>query len=150
MIAVLLLLACPKPVAPTEPYLPPFERAEPEARPDLPPLAPGSCDRAFPFVVGDVMDCNGSVIPATKAEELRLDAADLAFWEDDARACRRYRETDRALCNGRVAVLESTTVEQDQALRRARTSGDLAFAAGVGLGAGVTVLIAFALDAAAQ
>lgn len=146
LFAPLALFACPKPVVTPAPLLPPFERREPDERPELPPLAPGSCDRAFPFVIGDVMECNGSVIPAWKAEELRLDAADLEFWEDDARACRRYRETDRALCNGHVAALEATVADQHKAINRGQTAGDVKFAAGVGLGAGVTILIAFAID----
>lgn len=147
---LLALFACPKPAAAPTPFLPPFERPEPEARPDLPPLAPGSCDRAFPFVIGDVMECNGSVIPATKAEELRLDMADLEFWESDARACRRYRETDRALCNGHVAALELHVANVEQEAHELRRANGVAFPAGVAVGIAVAILTVFGVEQAGQ
>jgi hypothetical protein len=141
---LLFLLMGMKP-APQAPFLPPFDPFELPPKPERVPT-PGDCPEAVPVTPGSAVTCHGVLVPNFDVHTWRLDKIDARAWEDAARACERYRTVDHGLCNGRVAVLELETVELKQDVRRGGVRAQVAFPAGIFLGAATTILIAFALE----
>lgn len=100
------------------------------------------------MVPGAVVECHGVLVSNAQLHDLRYDAADGTFWEDAARVCWRYRETDRALCNGTVAAAQATEKELRGELKHATLGNQVGFPLGLATGAAVTIILAFALDRA--
>lgn len=145
MIALLILLGCPKPTPPTIypdafPQLARVELVEVHDQDDgcersaayTPGLAP-------PFVLDGLVTCRGTVVKESTVLRCRDYKQSMNEWYEAARVCYDGRTLDRAHGQQTVNRMHATQIDLERDNRALRYAGPVLFVSGVIVGAAIGV-----------